>query len=249
MHVAIIGLGPSCRQFLELSKRWGGRHSVCDEVWSINALGDIFISDLIFHMDDVRVQEIRAEAKPDSNIAKMLQWMKTCKTPIITSRANPAYPSLVEFPLQDVVNMVPTAYFNSTAAYAVAYAIYKGATKISCWGMDFTYPDVHDAEKGRACVEFWLGVAAERGIELAMPKTTSLMDAYNSQAERFYGYDCVNLDFSNQDGKVVVQMDEKSPDEYPTAEQVEHSYDHTRHTNKMMEPTETAAHQSAPEVK
>ena len=51
-------------------------------------------------------------------------------------------------------------------AYAVALAIHEGATKISCFGMDFTYPDVHDAEKGRACVEFWMGVAAARGIAL-----------------------------------------------------------------------------------
>jgi hypothetical protein len=251
MHVAIIGLGPSCRQFLELSKRWGGRRAVCDEVWSINALGDVFISDLIFHMDDVRVQEIRAQAKPQSNIAKMLKWMKTCKTPIVTSRSSQNYPALVEFPLQDVVNMVPTAYFNSTAAYAVAYAIYKGATKISCWGMDFTYPDVHDAEKGRACVEFWLGVAVSRGIELAMPKTTSLMDAYNSQDERFYGYDCVNLGFSaSESGEIMVEITEKDSSEYPSADQVEKNYDHTRHTNKMMERApESAAHHSAPEVK
>lgn len=235
MHIAILGLGPSVRQFLELSKRYGGRRALCDEVWSINALGDVFVSDMVFHMDDVRVQEIRSRAKPESNIAKMLEWMKTSKTPIMTSRTHADYPSLVEFPLSGVVNMTPTAYFNSTAAYAVAYAIYAGATKISCWGMDFTYPNAHDAEKGRACVEFWLGVAVERGIELAMPKTTSLMDACNSQADRFYGYDCVNLEFSRNDqNEIMVGMLEKPVSEYPTAEQVEDSYDHKAHPNPLV---------------
>lgn len=235
MHVAILGLGPSVRQFMELAKRFGGRRALCDQVWSINALGDVFASDLIFHMDDVRVQQIRAKASPKSNIARMLEWMKTTTTPVITSIPHQDYPALEPFPLEEVVNMVPTAYFNSTAAYAVAYAIYKGATKISCFGMDFTYPNCHDAEKGRACVEFWLGIAVSRGIELSMPKTTSLMDAYNPQKERFYGYDCVDLEFSRKDARVSVELKPISESEYPTAEEIEQSYDHSRHPNKMLD--------------
>jgi hypothetical protein len=72
MHIAILGLGPSVRQYLELTKRAGGRSAFCTETWGINALGDVFACDRIFHMDDVRIQEIRAAAKPDSNIARML---------------------------------------------------------------------------------------------------------------------------------------------------------------------------------
>jgi len=63
-HVAILALGPSVTQYLEITKRLGGRAKFCDEVWTINALGDVFACDKIFHMDDVRVQEIRAQADP-----------------------------------------------------------------------------------------------------------------------------------------------------------------------------------------
>jgi len=76
-HIAIVGLGPSSAQYLDIVKRQGGRHKFCDEVWSINALGDVFASDLIFHMDDIRIQEVRAAASPDSNIAAMVNWIKT----------------------------------------------------------------------------------------------------------------------------------------------------------------------------
>ncbi len=239
MHVAILGLGPSVRQFLELAKRFGGRRAFCDEVWGINALGDVFACDRVFHMDDVRIQEIRAAAKPDSNIAQMLKWLKTHPGPIVTSRAHPDYPGLVEFPLGDVLTDCPLGYFNSTAAYAVAYALHVGATKITCFGMDFTYPDAHDAEKGRACVEFWLGVAAERGVELAMPKTTTLMDAMNSQAQRFYGYDTQELAFEcGDDDRITVTRTERA--ELPTAEQIEQSYDHSRHPNQLVEAAATA---------
>ncbi len=173
-HVSIVGLGPSSAQYVDICKRLGGRHQYCDETWVVNSFGDVLACDRIFHMDDVRVQEIRAAAAPDSNIAAMLKWLKTHPGPIITSRKVDGYPGLVEFPLEDVVNDMPCGYFNSTAAYAVAYAVYLRVEKISIWGADFTYPSAHDAEKGRACVEFWLGVAAERGIKLVMPTSTEM---------------------------------------------------------------------------
>lgn len=232
-HIAILGLGPSVRQFLELTKRMGGRRAYCDEVWGINALGDVFACDLVFHMDDVRIQQIRSDAAPQSNIAHMLDWLRTYNGPVITSRAHPDFPCLVEFPLADVLTENPQGYFNSTAAYAVAYAIHVGAKKISCFGMDFTYPDAHQAEKGRACVEFWLGIAAARGIQICVPKTTSLLDALNAQPQRFYGYDTLNLEFQRGPDGVHVVKTERT--ELPTAEEIEAAYDHNRHPNKLVE--------------
>ena len=225
-HVAILGLGPSLDQYLEITKRAGGRHKFCDETWGINALGDVFACDLIFHMDDIRIQEIRAEAAPASNIAAMVDWIKTSPVPVVTSRAHPAYPALVEFPLEDVLNHLGHDYFNNTAAYAVAFAIHTGATKISLFGMDYTYPNVHDAEKGRACVEFWLGQAHARGINIHLPKTTTLMDSCYPQASRLYGYDTLDIDFSvDEVGKLTLGL---SPREtLPTAEEIERNYDHS----------------------
>jgi SAM-dependent methyltransferase len=233
-HVAILGLGPSVRQFLEITKRLGGRRAFCDEVWGINALGDVFACDRIFHMDDVRIQEIRAAAKPQSNIARMLEWLRREDIPsVVTSRAHPDYPRLQEFPLAAVIEEFPLAYFNSTAAYAVAYALHMKATKISLWGMDFTYPDAHDAEKGRACVEFWLGIAAQRGVEIAMPKTTSLMDALEPQERRFYGYDTLHLDIQRTDTGVEITRTER--EKLPTAEEIEENYSHKKHPNPLVQ--------------
>jgi hypothetical protein len=93
--------------------------------------------------------------------------------------------------------------------------------KLSLFGMDFTYPNAHDAEKGRACVEFWLGIAVAQGIELAMPKTTSLMDACGAFADRFYGYDGVDLAISRRDGRIAVDMTDRAA--LPTAEEIEAS--------------------------
>jgi hypothetical protein len=161
-HVAILGMGPSLAQYMAIVRGLCGRSAYCDEVWAINGLGDVFQCDRIFHMDDVRIQEIRAAAAPESNIANMLRWLKKHPGPVMTSRAHPDYPGLVEFPLEDVINDLGFAYLNNTAAYAVAYAIHLGVKKISLYGCDFTYANAHDAEKGRACVEYWLGFAKAR---------------------------------------------------------------------------------------
>lgn len=233
-HVAILGMGPSVTEYLELTKRLGSRHALADEVWTINALGDVFACDRVFHMDDVRIQEIRAAARPQSNIAEMLKWLKRYPGPVYTSRPHPDYPGLVPFPLEDVINDLGYTYFNSTAAYAVAYAIHMDVAKITVFGNDFTYPNAHHAERGRACVEFWLGVAAARGIQLAMPRTSSLMDACEPFDSRVYGYDTlhVGLEPTGKPGRMTVTF--KPRDELPSADEIEHRYDHARHPSPLV---------------
>jgi len=233
-RVAILGLGPSVTQYLELTKRMGGRRKHFDEVWCINALGDIFACDRVFHMDDVRIQEIRAAAAPDSNIATMLAWLKSHPGPVITSRAHPDYPGLVEFPLQEFLTEIDgSAYFNSTAAYAIAYAIYLGVEHLAVFGNDFTYENSHHAEKGRACVEWWLGYAKGRGMQITVPHVSSLLDACNSPADRLYGYDTLEVQIQRTaDGPIVT----KTPREtLPSAAEIEARYDHTRHVNPLLD--------------
>lgn len=234
-HIAIVGLGPSAEQYVDHVKRLGGRSKFCDEVWAINAMGNVVDCDLIFHMDDIRIQEIRAAAAPASNIAAMVNWMKTSRVPIVTSRAHPDYPALVNYPLEDVLNHLGHDYFNSTAAYVVAFAIHTrwqdeggepyGVERISLFGLDFSYANSHQAEKGRACLEFWLGFARARGITIILAKSTTLMDACHTRAERLYGYDTVDVKFNMQeDGSV--KLDFVPRETLPTAEEIERAYDH-----------------------
>lgn len=224
-HVAIIGLGPSCEQYLYFAKNLGGRHEAADEIWAINGLGGVLAYDRLFHMDDVRIQEIRAAARPDSNIAAMLKWMRGHPGPIYTSFTHPDYPGLVAFPLEAVVNDIGFAYLNNTAAYAVAYAIHIKVKKISLFGCDFTYPNSGQAERGRGCVEFLLGIAAARGIEIRIAGTSSLLDTCFPDAERLYGYDCVDIEFGHDGGLWTAAFTPKAA--LPTADEIEALYDHS----------------------
>lgn len=238
-HVAIIGLGPSCSAFFELTRRLGGASAYCDEVWGINAHGDVLACDRIFHMDDLKVQEMRAEARPNGNIAAMVRWLKRHPGPVYTSVVRPDYPGLVAFPLQDVLNggydsNGGAPYFNSTAAYAIAFAVHIGVKRISLFGLDYTLENAHRAEQGRACCEFWLGIAAARGIEITIPAQSTLMDACAPERERLYGYDCVDVILEDRDdGHVAVRFTERA--DMPTAADIEARYDHRKHPNRLMQ--------------
>lgn len=237
-HVAIVGLGPSCAAFFELAKGLGGASAYCDEVWGINAIGDVLRCDRIFHMDDMLVQEARAKERPFSNIAAMVRWLKTHPGPVYTSIPRPGYPGMVAFPLEEVLNAGHDGnggapYFNSTAAYAVAYAVHIGVKRISLFGIDYTLPNAHKAEQGRACVEFWLGIAAARGIAITVPEQSSLLDACAPEPERLYGFDCADVFLDpREDGGLKVRLEAKP---VPAAAEIERRYDHSRHPNRLVE--------------
>lgn len=225
-HVAILGLGPSLNAYTHVVKCAGSRQKLFDEVWAINALGGLFKCDLIFHMDDVRINQARADADPDGHVAAMMSWLYD-QPAVMTSIAPPDRPNFIEFPLADVINNLHFSYFNSTAAYAVAFAIHIGVKKISLFGIDYTHKNAHHAEKGRACVEFYLGMAAARGIQVAIAGGSTLMDTNVDQSERYYGYDMVNV---STIGHVPdLRLEFTARDRPPTAQEIEERYDHSNH--------------------
>ena len=131
-----------------------------------------------------------------------------------------------------MLNTLGHGYLNNTAAYAMAYAIYDGASKVSIFGCDYTYPNAHDAERGRGCLEFWIGYARARGIEVLVPQTSSLLDALHPANERLYGYDGFDVIVHKDTcGKLTV---EKRPKELPTAAEIEARYDHSVHPNALV---------------
>lgn len=216
-------MGASSKAYLAHASHAGGRQRIASEVWAINAMGGVIQHDLLFHMDDVKIQESRAEIDSKGNISGMLHWLKD-HPKFMTSRRDPNYPGSIEYPLQDVINKVGVQYFNNTVAYAVAFAIYKDFKKISLWGVDFSYADGHKAEKGRGCVEYLLGIASARGVHIEVPADSTLLDANIPDDQRFYGYDVIMPIIKNDENGVKVLF--KDRDKIPTAEEIEKRYNH-----------------------
>lgn len=228
MRVAILGMGPSADVYARHAVSQGSRDVLFDETWTCNAFATVFQAERVFHMDDVLMQRRRARAG-QKWITNMLRGLKKHPGPIYTSVVRPGFKNMVEFPLQDVLNSTGgPVYFNGTMAYAVAMAIHLHLTgtkveMVALFGCDYAfYHEKYKGEKGRACVEYWLGRARGYGIDVHLPAETWLMD---TREPKLYGYDAVNvLVESGEDGKAVVSLTEK--ERLPTAKEMEQAYEH-----------------------
>ena len=108
--------------------------------------------------------------------------------PIFSCVLDDRCPDVVEYPLQDVLQKTKYAYLNNTVAYAIAYAIAYEATELHLYGIDFSHKNVHFAESGRACCEFWLAIAISKGIKINIASSSSLLDTNVPDDEKLYGY-------------------------------------------------------------
>ena len=93
------------------------------------------------------------------------------------------------YPLTEVVNDTGLFYFNNSVPYAIAYAIYQEVEKIYLYGIDYSYKgNVHMAEAGKACTEFWLACCVKSGVKVEVAYSSSLLDTNVPENEKLYGY-------------------------------------------------------------
>ena len=223
--VAILGMGRSIATYVHMIAQAGNVRAVYDQVWAINAAAAPLRADLIFHMDDIEIQERRAANGANPHIAGLLATLAGDEGPlVVTSRWHKNYPRTRAYPLQDVLREVRYAYFNSTAAYALALAIAIGVKRIGLFGCDFSYPNAHRAETGRGCVEFWIGMAMARGVAIQVAGDSTLLDACVPERERFYGYDTVDVAVSQGPDGPTVTLTPREEKDIPSAEEIERRY-------------------------
>lgn len=181
--VAIVAMGKSHNQFV-LAKT----HSQpIDEVWAINAMAGVIYHDRVFMMDPASRFLDSDDAGTQTGIMRSV--LASHPGPIYTCELDSRCPGLVDFPLEEVMNACGTGYFNNTVAYAIGYGIAAKVAEIHLYGIDFSYKGyVHFAEAGRACCEFLLAKAMERGIKVGIAQGSSLLDTNEPIASKLYGY-------------------------------------------------------------
>lgn len=184
-EIAIVALGGSFADYV-LSRINSQNY---DEVWGINSIGAVFHVDRTFMMDPASRFLDGVKAGTQTGIAQEFLLETPNKGPIYSCCLDERVPEIVEYPLEDVVTATTFSYFNNTVAYAVAFAIYSKVKKIHLCGIDFSYKqNLHFAEAGRACVEFWCALALARGIALQVAPRSALLDTSVPEDEKLYGY-------------------------------------------------------------
>jgi hypothetical protein len=181
--VAIVGMGKSWFDY-NMAKSHGVHF---DEVWVINAVGTVVYHDRVFMMDPAsRFLDTDDAGGQTKSMADMLQKHEG---PIYTCELDDRCPGLVEYPLEEVVQFANCHYLNNTVAYAIAFAYWNEVANLKMFGIDFSYKgNLHFAEAGRGCVEFWLAKCIESGMQVEVAHSSSLLDTDVPAEQKLYGY-------------------------------------------------------------
>jgi len=181
--VALIGLGVSQVDFaiaLENSREW-------DEIWCINSAGLVYPADRIFALDPASRFFDSDDAGKQTEA--MIKLMSESDVPIYTCEEDPRIKNPVRYPVEDVCNATKCAYMNNTVAFAIAYALYNKVGRIDLFGIDFSYKEnMHFAEAGRACVEFWISKCMSEDIIVGISGRSTVLDSNVPATEKLYGF-------------------------------------------------------------
>lgn len=181
--IAIVAMGESQLDFhlsLVHSKTY-------DEVWGINCMGAVTKCDRVFMLDPVSRFMDTDDAGTQTEI--MRKWLPVADCPIYTCELDERCPSAVLYPLEEVVQYANCAYLNNTVPFSFAFALYNKVKSINLFGIDFTYKgNLHFAEAGRSCCEYWLAKCVENGMIVKVGARSGLLDTDVPLEERLYGY-------------------------------------------------------------
>lgn len=214
--VAIVAMGASNGAFLTICGAQGGWRGIFDEVWTVNATGDLVPSHRCFMMDDVKhilAEQASRTGKDERKVAQgIFKWLPTAPGPVYTSTAYPEWPALVDYPIGWVLDAVKVPYLTNSVAYALAFAVAmhkadpEACREIWLFGCDFNYRGSNmAAEAGRGSAEFVVGIAVENDIDIVVPDSTTFLDGDVALENKLYGY-AMPLKLSQDDaGKWAVE--------------------------------------------
>mgnify|MGYP003144465611 FL=1 len=183
-NIALVAMGQS-----QLDYHLSRVHSLAfDEIWAINAMVGVlpeidraFILDPMFRFLDTE--------DAGSMTEMMRKYLPRAKYPIYTCELDERVPYAEEFPLEPLIQDLGCAYFNNTVAYAIAFALWNQVGHLTVFGVDFTYKtNMHFAESGKACCEFWLAKCMENRINISVAPRSNLLETNVGIKEKLYGY-------------------------------------------------------------
>ena len=183
-NVAIVAMGQS-----QIDYHLSRTHSlVFDEIWAINAMiGVLPEIDRAFILDPMTRFFDTEDA--GSMTPMMRKYLPTVTYPIYTCELDERVPYAEEYPLPYLVGDLGCAYFNNTVAYAIAFALWNQVSHLTIFGVDFTYKtNMHYAESGKACCEFWLAKCMENNINVSVAPRSNLLETNVDIKEKLYGY-------------------------------------------------------------
>lgn len=107
-----------------------------------------------------------------------LDFLQKFDGPVYMSYEEPDVPNCTLFDIDAILSKLrinkarARKYLTSTFAYIMAFAISEGVDKIYLYGINLTALDEYTHQ--RPCMEYWIGQAEARGIEVEIPAASAL---------------------------------------------------------------------------
>jgi len=111
-------------------------------------------------------------------------WLKSSQVPVMMQEHYPDIPASVPYPKERIMAEFPWRYFTSQTAWMVALALTEGVTHLGFYGIHYQIAGSERFLQRPGC-EFWLGVAAGRGVQLVIPESAPLL----KEPSLLYGYE------------------------------------------------------------
>jgi hypothetical protein len=115
-------------------------------------------------------------------------WLRECGIPVYMADKVDSLPTTISYPVEQIIDEFGIDYFTSTVAFEVALAMREGFKEIALYGIDLIVGTEYSEQK--ACLEFWLGMAHAKGVNVVIPSTSALLKhshRYGYQKEPDYG--------------------------------------------------------------
>ncbi len=185
MRVNIIGCAPGCSYApYDNGERWG----INDNHKQIDKL------DLIFDCHNLKRVMKGKEILGRRSIKEVKEHLKLVKKknlPMFCTTTFKNIPSVMRYPIEDIIKRWGSDYFGSGPDYAIAYALYKGFTEIHLYGILMVVGEEYYVQK--PTIEHWGGVAIGMGVDFKVHDSTPdrLCTIFKTPLRRLYGF---NLD-------------------------------------------------------
>ena len=121
---------------------------------------------------------------PNYGDAGQWEWLQQDHgKPIYMQEADPAVPNAVEYPLDEINDALMSKLtwkgykvysYKSTAAYAIALAIFQGYEQIDIYGIEMEHSSEYHSQQPNFAM--WVGVALGRGVKVDMHCSRGLFD-------------------------------------------------------------------------
>lgn len=158
------------------------------QFWGVNDMVLVTKLDVV-----VDVHNLKNVIRGKEKIRRSPEVVKAClkkikKTGVLcySTKEVKGIPNIKPYPYDEIVKKFDSDYFGSGPDYALALAIYKGATEIHTYGILMVVGDEYFYQK--PSFEHWLGIAKGRGIKTVIHDYNNVSSILKLRYGMVYGY-------------------------------------------------------------